>query len=274
MSSGKKFLGIHSVHNLFSSDDMESSDDELLNESYNQCIGQVEKRSDDIDLLNDGADESLNEACKSFEETKQQTDLLNDGLDDLLNESYDSVKSTFEIKRSVIPENLMFAMRRTKKEIQKNKLLAKIRLIERKCPHSERFKNEMSDFFFPFDVWPNYAIELLLTNDFGYTERIGLACFFHGNGLRDNLKALRMFMYYNKHWRRDRDWDLRFFKFQELFKYLDQVNKVGEEGAHIRHRYWYFDINMNLTMFYDGSVRTKNGEKRKYYSIFHKYETK
>lgn len=116
------------------------------------------------------------------------------------------------------------------------------------------FKRKMSEYFFPIEEMPTYAIEILLTPDFGYHQRIGLACFMHGNGLRDKSKALCIFQMYNKYWSWNREWARRLQKFQNLFAYLDQTNKNTEEGDRIRNEYWYYDLNLKLTMFYDGHV--------------------
>lgn len=121
------------------------------------------------------------------------------------------------------------------------------------------------------ESWPSYAIEILLGNDFGYKDRISLATFLHGNGLRCANKALRLFQVYNNAWRRDRSWDIRFMKFQTLFTYLDEAHKrYGDVGDRIRSEYFYYDMNLNLTMFYDGSVITRQGERRRYFPLFTK----
>lgn len=165
-----------------------------------------------------------------------------------MNASYDSVRGSVDArKRSLIPDNLLYAVQNTRKEIKRNKVMAQVRLIEKKSGCGERFKSEMSGFFYPIELWPTYAIEILLSRDFGYSERIGLACFFHGNGLRDSMKALRVFHFYNKHWRMDKHWLIRCDKFKALFEYLDQVNKRDDDGAEMRHKYWYYNIALQQT---------------------------
>lgn len=161
---------------------------------------------------------------------------------------------------SKIPENMIHLVRNSKKEIKRNKLIAKIRLVEGKIPWIAKFKNDMSDYFFPIESWPNYAIEIVLTRDFSYGERIGLATFLHGNGLNDKDKALQIFQMYNNSWKWDRRWKIKFEKFQCLFVYLDQIYKVSVDGPRLKSEYWYYDMNLNLTMFYDGNVRTNRGE--------------
>lgn len=47
-------------------------------------------------------------------------------------------------------------------------------------------------------------------------------------------------------------------KFQALFKYLDEKTTTSPG------QYWYYNMETGLTMFFDGTVRTKSGESRKY----------
>lgn len=278
MSTLKRKLDIGSVQELFDSDSEETfyscvshvptSGSVLLNDGMDELLFASCERVDNPDsaLLNDGMDEILNASCDRVD--IPELALLNDGMDELLNASCERVD---EPKPSMIPENLLYAVRNTKKEMKRNRVLAQLRLIETRSGCGARFRSEMSDFFFPLEQWPTYAMEILLSNHFGYSERIGLACFFHGNGLRDSLKALRVFHFYNKHWRMNKHWLIRCDKFRALFDYLDQVNKRDDVGADMRQKYFYYDISLNLTLYYDGYVRKTNGDRRKYFSIFGKY---
>lgn len=174
-------------------------------------LGTVDTLFTDIenDLLDDGNDYILLEAAKNYEDKFKLSEEMNDGFDDLLNKSYDQVidqlnpinawnddfddllnKSYDEVMKKVnrIPENIQRTFLKTKKEIKKDELLAKIYLIEKK--RSWGIREEMSDCFYSLESWPIFALELLLTHDFGYSERIGLALFFFGNGLNDEVKAL------------------------------------------------------------------------------------
>lgn len=224
------------------------------------CIGTIEEIFFEVD---DGSDEMLNESYEQVKECVEKCE-LNDGNDHLLNEAYEMMRESVE-RRDLVPENMLHLIRNSPKEIKRNHLLAKIRLIERKVSWSAAFKLRMSDYFYTLEQWPNYAIEILLTKHFGYSERIGLACFMHGNGLRDKDKALNIFQFYNQSWTCNKSWTIVFRKFQALFAYLDEANQsMSETGDHIRNEYYYYDMNLKLTMFYDGSVRTRNGERRKY----------
>lgn len=158
------------------------------------------------------------------------------------------------------------------KTINRNHLLVKIKRKEHRISWSAKFKSEMADNFYPIESWPNYAIELLLTKDLGYSERIGLACFFHGNGFKDPEKALRTFQFHNSAWTWDRGWSMAFQKFQHLFGYLGHSDDFSSDtGSRIRNEYYYYDINLKLTVYYERPVRERNVEKRRYFPLLKKY---
>lgn len=273
---------------IASTEDGNTSDDDVLMRAYDSCIDQIECEKNNKSELDDGFDNILNESyeivknCVENDNTEKNAEKseLDDGFDNILNESYEIVKSCVENDktennaenrveaRSMIPENMMHLVRNSKKQIERNRLLAKIRLIENKIKWSAKFKAEMSDYFFSIESWPNYAIETLLSRYFGYAERIKLACFLHGNGLRDIDKALKIFQFYNRSYCWDRHWCKRFQKFQSLFAYLDEAYKSSDVGDRIRNEYFYYDMNLNMTMFYDGCVRTNSREKRRYFPLF------
>lgn len=118
-----------------------------------------------------------------------------DVSDDILKQSYDNVKHLFENRR-LIPQNLAYLMQNTEKEIERNYLLAKIRMRQKNNRMFARFKIKINEFFYSVEEWPNFVLKILLSTEFGYSDCIGLACFFHGNGLRSGSKALKIFQYY------------------------------------------------------------------------------
>lgn len=202
--------------------------------------------------LNDGNDDLFaNVATQPVNNSLGEIE-LNDGMDDLLNRSYEKVKYRIE---PFVPPLL-------EKEKKKQELLAKCQLIETK--RRWNLVGEMNDYFFSLESWPVYALELIMTSEFTYNERLSLATFLFGNGLNDEHKALRIFQYYNQSWSHSRQWHKRFLEFQMLFPYLKQTTKQTDIGRRLRAQYFYFDIQTNLTMFFDGSVRMMNGEKRPY----------
>lgn len=254
-------------------------DDAFLNESYDACVSQLDKIKieEEKQMKMESEEAALIEAydaCASQLDRieKRKGSEMDDAEDACLIEAceaYDRSRYKDALIRSVIPRNLEYLMQNSRKEIERNKLLAKLRLAEFRQGDIQLFKREMTNFFYAVETWPNYAINLLFC-DFHYHERIALACFLHGNGLRDSVKALRVFCVYNKYWRRDRYWYNKFYKFQELFKYLDQTDERTAEGARLRDEYYYYNMHTKLTMFYDGTIRMPNGEKRRYFSIFGK----
>lgn len=223
--------------------------DEVLNISYENIKDRIEKP-----LL-------ISATVKTSNQQANEKSELDDGSDEILNKCYENVMDRTK-KPSLIPRNMLNLVKYSKKEIKKNHLLAKIRLMERRRGLS--MKSQMSDYFYYFESWPNFAIKIILSRDFGYADRLGLACFFHGNGLRDKGKAVGIFQFYNKYWDNSKDWRNRFLKFEALFDYLDKAYENTDEGDRIRNEYYYYSVELNLTLFYDGYVRSRNGEKRKY----------
>lgn len=141
-------------------------------------------------------------ACESVQ--------LHDEDDEILNKCYDAVKCLVQNEmfleapsgegRSLIPPNMLQLVQCSKEEIEKKRLLAKIRFIESKIHWREKRKSEIADYFHAIEIWPNYAIKILLSDEFRYKDRLSLACFMHGNGLKSGEKGLHIFQIYNQHW--------------------------------------------------------------------------
>lgn len=51
-------------------------------------------------------------------------------------------------------ENMIHFMQRSKKEMKRSHLLAKIRLIENRMHWKIKWKSEMADYFFDIELWP------------------------------------------------------------------------------------------------------------------------
>lgn len=240
-------------------------------------VDQFDKHIDMIEFMfDDTDDEDLNIAAEIVEnelKMKYQTkDLLHDGKDDELNMAMDNYIQNKNVKEGFnkIPKNLLHIVQNSKKEIIHNRLIAKTRLIETKKGKnvSQRFKKEIGDLFYPIESWPNFAIEILLSNTFRYNEWLSLATFFYGNGLRNWLPAERIFKFYNKYWNSSKNWSKIFQKFAALFPYLNQMDTNSSDGPRLRSQYWYFDIESKVTRFFDGKMRTKDGKKITYFEKF------
>lgn len=263
----------------------ESARRKRIKEAFNISPAALFDKRDDFDknidliefMFDDTEDDELNICAEKIEHqlewNKQKSDLLNDGEDNTLCLAFDNYMENNNISKNSkkIPENLLYTVQNTKKEILHNKLVAKIRLIETKKGKniSASFKNEMEDFFYPVECWPNFALEILLSNSFRYQDRLSLATFFYGNGLRDWFMAEKIFKFYNKNWDLSKEWSKRFQEFAALFTYLAQMNTGIGDGPRLKSQYWYYDIESKVTRFFDGRLRTKNGEKRKYVDAFY-----
>lgn len=203
----QKRLSVGSIYTVLEEYFMPDCEDNMLIEAYDACANDIEnlmksekeseknsKNLDDEEKMLIEAYDSCKSEIESLSKKNEIESFLDDGLDDLLNQSYDAAREKFR-KRSEIPENMLHLVRNSKKEIEKNRLIAKIRSIERRRTWSAKFKAEISDFFYQVEEWPIYAIQILLGRDFGYSDRIGLASFLHGNGLYDADKALKIFQF-------------------------------------------------------------------------------
>lgn len=134
---------------------------ELFDErdEFDKHIDMIEFQCDDTD------DDILNKSAEIIDDQLKMSALLNDGEDDVLNVAYDKVSKPF-------PRNMVHIVQNSKKEINHNMLVAKIRLINgQKGAH---FKEEMEDVFYPIETWPNFAIEILLSENFRYQVALGI----------------------------------------------------------------------------------------------------
>lgn len=173
--------------------------------------------------------------------------LMPDADDSDISEAYDKAM------RPKIPDNLLHLVQNTKKEIERNRLQAMIRL-KNNSTGGKLMVDLISDHFYAVHEWPNYAIEIMLSPDFTYHKRLALACFMVGNGLFDAEFGERMFKFYNKYWQNTQTWNRRFGEFRELFKYL---NKPADDpdSARIRSTYFYYSMEVKQTLYFNGEVR-------------------
>lgn len=161
---------------------------------------------------------------------------LNDGNDDLIWKCVENYEQTNQIR-----------IQATKEDIAHNRNIAIIRL---------------KDHFWSIRCWPPYIVEILLSKDFKRQERLVLATFFHGNGLERFDIVLKIYKFYNRHWNASKEWRKRFYEFGDLFGYLDKVYDLNDsESYRIKSTYYYYSMVSKHMMFYDGSLRAKNGTK-------------
>lgn len=190
--------------------------------------------------------ESHDEAATSSENVP----LMPNSDDSLICEAYDRAMST---SRSTIPANLMHLVQNTAEEIKRNHLQAKIRL-KNNSQGGNAMVDLISDQFYAVHEWPNYAIEIILSPDFKYPKRLGLAAFFVGNGLIDAPLAEQMFKFYNKHWNQTQLWNQRFREFRDLFKYLNKPHD-DPDSVRIRSQYFYYSMEAKQTLYFNGEIR-------------------
>lgn len=221
--------------------------------------------NDCSEYFDDGNDSLLVQAYNSVEKEIKIKSELYDGSDSYLNKIYDEFEKSVprSNNKSLIPQNMLKYVQCSEQHIEKKQLIARMKLRER--VGGNYFKNLLSESFWPVEEWPTYIIKLLFTKTFSYGERIALAAFYHGNGFKDALTAQLIFQFYNNNWNSWPTWNRKFYRFKQLFEYLEKAFKPWDpEHERIKCTYWYYDLRARQTMFYDGYVRTAKGEKNNF----------
>lgn len=279
-------LNIGNVDSLF--DDYIFDDDlfGLLNDESDYILNLSYDEFEYNNLLNDGNDEILNKAYDIYLSNKIVKEFSDDSSDNILNEAYDSLTSSSS--SYILPFNSTFdtnipstssGNRQLKiydmfekviksyelhNEKEKKKEPLKEFINDRDIKSNNTMKLHISNIFWSIELWPCFTLEILIGKvDFTWHNRLALATFFHGNGLRDADEAKRIFTFYNPYWDSMPKWNQRFYHFERLFEYLEKAHQLdsGELGEKIRTSYWYYDMNFKQTMFYDGFIRGPKGEK-------------
>lgn len=188
--------------------------------------------------------------------TRENVQIFMPDSDDLaICEAYDRATHS---ARSAIPENLLYLVRNTEKEIKRNRLQAMIRLKNNSRTSEAKYMVELiTDHFFAVHEWPSYAIEIMLSPDFKYAKRLALAAFLVGNGLHDATLGEKMFKFYNKHWQNTQIWNRRFGEFRELFKYLNKPDD-DPDSVRVRSTYFYYSMEVKQTLYFNGEIRHRN----------------
>lgn len=169
----------------------------------------------------------------------------------------DRVMREYEHQQHQIPEHLEHLVLCTPDEVAKKRILARIRLIG--TNRGNHVRSEIEDVFWGIDLWPLYALKILIgEDDFSYRARVSFATFLHGNGFVDLPLALRMLQFYNTKWINNAYFERRWSKFVAIFSTLNKINDDRfPDYNHLSYRYWFFSINNGYTMFYSGQKRAK-----------------
>lgn len=194
------------------------------------------------DETSDDDDEYLNLVATKFESEQNYLKYLDEKDDIYISMAADDYESHLqELKR--VPDSLKHLLMDSKTEIEKKRLVAMVKIRNkeigiRKCAY-------VSEYFYHVVEWPPYAIKLLFDKDFMYMERMQLAVFFLGNGLRDGQIASTIFKIYNKFHAGSYLWNKRFQAFEEIFGHF-------EKHPSAKANYWYFDIQTNRNLYLNG----------------------
>lgn len=167
-------------------------------------------------------------------------------------------------KVSIIPKNFRHCVLDSQKEQDLNKCRAMVRLRDTKTGKS--MKHRIENLFFKIDEWPLFILKILLgINEFDHANRLAMAAFFHGNGFKDKDKAENIFLFYYRKFDWSRKWKQRMYQFRSLFDWLENAYDRNSSQYHnIRENYYYFNMRAKQTMYYDGSIRGRKGEKIEY----------
>lgn len=217
-------------------------------------MNPIESNSDEF------SDDELNQVMDKFESEKNQVSTSNQSNDKM---------PTRQLK--LIPDNMLRYVQCTPDEILKKKCAAKIKIITKK-KGTTWFINRMQWDFYPIHTWPATILDALLHGDLRYKCRLQLASFFHGNGYEEPHIIMGMFEFYNADYKQIpfKNYCTRVALFTELFPFLEKIRKGGDASSIEKQtRYWYYNMNTQLTQFYDGFVKTANGQRVRF--IQHDY---
>lgn len=99
-----------------------------------------------------------------------------------------------------------------KSKIERNRLQAIIRCTNR-GPSGQGKYDYVSEYFWHVEEWPTHAIRALVSKTFNYNERLQLASFLFGNGLRDTEVSVQFIKLYNPNCSATMLWDKRLKEF-------------------------------------------------------------
>lgn len=135
--------------------------------------------------------------------------------------------------------------------------LAKIKL--RNQSDQKQMKNKIEDLFWPISDWPPFVVEVLMSPTLDYNERLKLATFFHGNGIRNPEFPTEIIRFYNRHWMKHHNaWKQKWYKFGKLFEFLDKALDSTDSEYHSMGRtYYYYNMIVKHMLFYNGNKREK-----------------
>lgn len=230
--------------------------------------------------LEDGNDDLLLSAVTEVENTiNETTSFLKDNNDDLLLNASINVEQLYDDNDELLlsasatnveNSNTVTGFKTTKEKTEETaheKNLAYIR--QKDSLNSNNVKEILEDMFSGIDMWPPFIVSILLDTYFGYQARLTLAAFFVGNALISPEIPLVVYKFYNKHWNNSRDWRQRLLKFENLFEYLNKANNSNNpECQHIQSTYYYYNMTVQHMMYFNGDLRVRGGERKKYVQRF------
>lgn len=248
--SGRKRLYVGVVNSIFRKDSDDSSEE---SDQFEADLKKNEEQNKNDSTSS--ADIILNIAYDQFEadlKKKNEEKDKNDTYEDYVRNLNIQNTSTPTTSKHLVPKNLHYLLKNSKKEIERNRFKAMIRLRNKKIPKATL--ELVADFFYHVEEWPTYVIKALIDKSLDYTNRISLASFFVGNGLRDPEIAIKIYKAYNAAWSPTQLWNIRFNEFGKLFAYLDKPMD-DPDRSRIRMNYFYYDMESRRTLYLNGNIR-------------------
>lgn len=144
------------------------------------------------------------------------------------------------------------------KEMEHRHRMAKIRRKNRYDNFAMR--DEIRNMFWCVYEWPAFVVEIMLSCEFKYNDRLTLATFFHGNGLINPDFPIEIFKFYNKYWKTDPEgiWERRFYAFSKVFHYLNKIHdKNDPDGERMSSQYYYYSMVAKHMIYYNGRKRSE-----------------
>lgn len=198
-----------------------------------------------------------NQASSPFaaEHLKNEDDII---FSALAIQEEENNKTIARVKLDLFWEKVEADKKDEHKQITYRHNIAKIKLRDR--ANKNGMKQQIADKFWAIDTWPAFIVEVLMSPTFDYNDRLTLATFFHGNGIKKPELPTRVLQFYNRHWMKHYNyWKQKLYKFGKLFEFLDKALDFTDPEFHrMGETYYYYSMIVKHMLYYNGKKR-KNG---------------
>jgi hypothetical protein len=131
--------------------------------------------------------------------------------------------------------------------------------VEKKDNVDSSVKHLISEWFHPVEIWPKSILETIVKSQINHKNRLYIATFFHGNGLRDPLLAWNIIKFYNVAYQDSKIWQRKFVDFTNTWSFLDNgANPNSSNHMLFATKYYFYCLINKHELYYNGYLR-KNG---------------